>query len=94
MGIKVTYDMGGCQNDGPFLGPYYNTAPNPKHRILKKFKSSIDFLKTKKSSDFHSFQEKINRKFDSAALISIDFAIWFSIDFHACFLLIFMHVFY
>ena len=20
--------MGGCQNYGPFLGPYYNTAPN------------------------------------------------------------------
>ena len=20
--------MGGCQNCGPFLGPYYNTAPN------------------------------------------------------------------
>ena len=20
--------MGGCQNDGPFLDPYYNTAPN------------------------------------------------------------------
>ena len=20
--------MGGCQNNGPFLGPYYNTAPN------------------------------------------------------------------
>ena len=20
--------MGGCQNDGPFLGPYYNMAPN------------------------------------------------------------------
>ena len=20
--------MGGCQNSGPFLGPYYNTAPN------------------------------------------------------------------
>ena len=20
--------MGGCQNDGPFLGPYYTTAPN------------------------------------------------------------------
>ena len=20
-------DMGGCQNDGPFLDPYYNTAP-------------------------------------------------------------------
>ena len=20
-------DMGGCQNNGPFLGPYYNTAP-------------------------------------------------------------------
>ena len=20
--------MGGCQNDGPFLGPHYNTAPN------------------------------------------------------------------
>ena len=20
--------MGGCQNDAPFLGPYYNTAPN------------------------------------------------------------------
>ena len=19
--------MGGCQNQGPFLGPYYNTAP-------------------------------------------------------------------
>ena len=23
----VSY-MGGCQNSGPFLGPYYNTAPN------------------------------------------------------------------
>ena len=23
-----TYHMGGCQNDGPFLDPYYNTAPN------------------------------------------------------------------
>ena len=22
--------MGGCQNYGPFLGPYYNTAPNIK----------------------------------------------------------------
>ena len=21
-------DMGGCQNYGPFLDPYYNTAPN------------------------------------------------------------------
>ena len=21
------FNMGGCQNDGPFLGPYYNTAP-------------------------------------------------------------------
>ena len=21
-------DMGGCQNDGLFLDPYYNTAPN------------------------------------------------------------------
>ena len=21
-------DMGGCQNYGPFLAPYYNTAPN------------------------------------------------------------------
>ena len=21
-------DMGGCQNYGPFLGPYYSTAPN------------------------------------------------------------------
>ena len=20
--------MGGCQNYGPFLGPYYNTGPN------------------------------------------------------------------
>ena len=20
--------MGGCQNDGPFWGPYYTTAPN------------------------------------------------------------------
>ena len=20
--------VGGCQNSGPFLGPYYNTAPN------------------------------------------------------------------
>ena len=20
--------MGGCQNDGPFLGPQYNTAPS------------------------------------------------------------------
>ena len=24
----VTGYMGGCQNYGPFLGPYYNTAPN------------------------------------------------------------------
>ena len=23
-----TLNMGGCQNDGPFLDPYYNTAPN------------------------------------------------------------------
>ena len=22
------YDTGGCQNYGPFLDPYYNTAPN------------------------------------------------------------------
>ena len=21
-------DLGGCQNWGPFLGPYYNTTPN------------------------------------------------------------------
>ena len=21
-------DVGGCQNYGPFLDPYYNTAPN------------------------------------------------------------------
>ena len=21
-------ELGGCQNYGPFLGPYYNTAPN------------------------------------------------------------------
>ena len=26
--IAATYDMGGCQNYGPLLGPYYNTAPN------------------------------------------------------------------
>ena len=30
--------MGGCQNYGPFLGPYYNTAPNiwgtPKRAII------------------------------------------------------------
>ena len=23
-----TSHMGGCQNYGPFLGPYYNTGPN------------------------------------------------------------------
>ena len=23
----VIADMGGCQNHGPFLGPYYNKAP-------------------------------------------------------------------
>ena len=22
------WDMGGCQNDGPSLDPYYDTAPN------------------------------------------------------------------
>ena len=26
-------DMGGCQHYGPFLGAYYNTAPN---RVSKK----------------------------------------------------------
>ena len=24
---KIVSYMGGCQNYGPFLGPYYNTAP-------------------------------------------------------------------
>ena len=24
---RLCVDMGGCQNYGPFLGPYYNTAP-------------------------------------------------------------------
>ena len=26
-GMPVHIYMGGCQNYGPFLGPYYNTAP-------------------------------------------------------------------
>ena len=26
--VLVIAYMGGCQNYGPFLGPYYNTAPN------------------------------------------------------------------
>ena len=28
--MKPGYEMqmGDCQNDGPFLGPYYNTGPN------------------------------------------------------------------
>ena len=26
--IYIYIYMGGCQNYGPFLGPYYNTAPN------------------------------------------------------------------
>ena len=26
--IYIQNHMGGCQNYGPFLGPYYNTAPN------------------------------------------------------------------
>ena len=26
--VAPTMDMGGCQNYGPFLDPYYNTAPN------------------------------------------------------------------
>ena len=26
--VCVYIYMGGCQNLGPFLGPYYNTAPN------------------------------------------------------------------
>ena len=26
--LRAQYShMGGCQNDGPFLNPYYNTAP-------------------------------------------------------------------
>ena len=29
LGLYWAY-MGGCQNDGPFLGPYYTTAPNIK----------------------------------------------------------------
>ena len=30
MGFKkvLIQDMGSCQNYGPFLGPYYDTAPN------------------------------------------------------------------
>ena len=24
----LVFYMGGCQNYGPFLDPYYNTAPN------------------------------------------------------------------
>ena len=27
LGFRVGIYMGGCQNYGPFLGPYYNTAP-------------------------------------------------------------------
>ena len=27
--LLVFIHMGGCQNYGPFLGPYYITAPNP-----------------------------------------------------------------
>ena len=27
-GSHIYIYMAGCQNDGPFLGPYYNTAPN------------------------------------------------------------------
>ena len=27
-GSQVVEYMGGCQNFGPFLDPYYNTAPN------------------------------------------------------------------
>ena len=28
VGLRVyKFKMGGCQNYGPFLGPYYNTAP-------------------------------------------------------------------
>ena len=27
LGVTVQDPMGGCQNYGPFLGPYYNTAP-------------------------------------------------------------------
>ena len=26
-GVLLGFHMGGCQNDGPFLGPYYNAAP-------------------------------------------------------------------
>ena len=26
--VYIYIYMGGCQNYGPFLGPYYNTAPN------------------------------------------------------------------
>ena len=28
VGITLETQMGGCQNYGPFLGPYCNTAPN------------------------------------------------------------------
>ena len=27
LGLQV-YNLGDCQNYGPFLGPYYNTGPN------------------------------------------------------------------
>ena len=27
-GLYMYIHMGGCQNYGPFLGPYYSTAPN------------------------------------------------------------------
>ena len=27
---SIRVHVGGCQNYGPFLGPYYNTAPNIK----------------------------------------------------------------
>ena len=32
--LNPTQYMGGCQNYGPFLGPYYNTGPNTGPNLL------------------------------------------------------------
>ena len=28
LSVHINAHVGGCQNYGPFLGPYHNTAPN------------------------------------------------------------------
>ena len=41
--------MGGCQNYGPFLDPYYHTTPNirvPQKRIIILTTTHIGFLRS------------------------------------------------